>query len=101
MKKFKILLEGNNYLLRVDEKPSRKFGFFMTFFVEARNAEEAEGMAVELLKNDSKLRDSIENNDVDPPTVIVDAIKETHSFEGCKLPRTGLVLFDEEKETEI
>jgi len=95
MKKFKIFIRGINCLIREDEKPPRKFGFYTTAFVEAPNAEQAEAIAVELLRNDPKLSKACENDASDPPVIKVESIDEIASFDGCKLPRMGLALFEE------
>jgi len=94
-KMFKVLVKGNNCLIRVDGKPPRKFGFYTTAFVEAPNAEQAETIAVELLQNDPKLSKACENDTSDPPVIKVESIDEIASFDGSKLPRTGLALFEE------
>ena len=94
-KMFKVLIKGNNYLIRVDGKPPRKFGFYTTAFVEAPNAEQAEAIAIELLRHDPKLSKACENDTSDPPIIRAEFIDETASFDGCKLPRTGLALFEE------
>jgi hypothetical protein len=95
MKKFKVLVTGNNCFIREDEKPPRKYGFYTTAFVEVPNAEQAEAIAIELLRNDPKLRNACENDASDPPVIRVESIDEIASFDGCKLPRTGLALFEE------
>ncbi|MEI9865631.1 MAG: hypothetical protein WDN00_13995 [Limisphaerales bacterium] len=95
MKKFKVFIRGNNYLLREIGKLPRKCGFYTTVFVEAVNAEQAEALAVELLKTDSKLNTACENNISDPPIIKAESIDKIESFDGCKLPRMGLALFEE------
>jgi hypothetical protein len=95
MNKFKVLVTGKNCLIRMDEEPPRKFGFYTTAFVEAPNAEHAEAVAIELLRSDPKLRNACENDASDPPVIRAEFIDEIASFDGCKLPRTGLALFEE------
>ena len=97
-KKFKILVRGNNYLfqqLDVADGP-RKHGFYKTVFVEAGNSEEAEAVAVDILKNDSKLLEACKNGKADPPNISIESTDEILSFENCLLPRTALVLYVEE-----
>ncbi len=89
-KKFKVLLEGKNHLVRKNEQPLRKWGFFTTVFVEAWNEKEAETIAVELLRKDPKLRSQINNVESDPPIIAVDSVEQVDSFEGRNLPRTEL-----------
>jgi hypothetical protein len=94
-KKFKVLIHGSNYLIQVDET-TRKHGFYTTVFVEARNSEEAESAAIELLRKDSKLLNMVINSESDPPRHSVESTDEIASFENCTIPRAGLILYAEE-----
>jgi len=94
-KKFKVLVRGKNYLIRKAGSSPRKLGFYTTAFVEAANAEQAEAVAVELLRNDSKLRNVSENKASDPPRIKIESIEEIQSFDGCNLPRMGLAFYEE------
>ena len=96
MKKFKVFVRGNNYLLRGIGKLPGKYGFYTTAFVETVNAEHAEAITVELLKNDSKLNKALENDASDSPVINVESVDEIESFDGCRLPRLGLAFFKEE-----
>jgi len=95
-KKFKIFVRGRNYLLNQQGEAARKFGFYVTVFTEARNQEEAEALAVDLLKNDSKLTTVSQNSESDPPSLSIESTAEIVTFDGCTIPRTGLALFAEE-----
>jgi len=95
MKKFKVFVKGNNYLLREIGKLPRKCGFYTTAFIEAVNAEQAEAAAVELLKIDSKLSQNCENRISDPPIIKAESVDEIESFDECCLPRMGLAFFEE------
>jgi hypothetical protein len=97
-KKFKIFVRGNNYLLQQQgESVVRKYGFYTTAFVEARNQEEAEALAMDSLKNDSKILDACQNGDSNEPSLVIESTDEITSFENCTLPHTGLILFPEEQ----
>jgi hypothetical protein len=96
-KKFKIFVKGKNYLLQQQGEAARKHGFYTTVFVEARNPEEAEALALDLLRTDSKILDACQNGDSDKPIFEVESTDEIASFENCKLPRNGLILFPEEQ----
>src|SRR4051812_22635523 len=98
LRKFKIFIHGKNYLLKEQGAAARKHGFYVTVFVEARNHEEAEALALEVLKKDRKILGVCENSDTDAPTLLVERTDEIASFGNCKLPRTGLVLYPEELE---
>lgn len=95
MKEFKVFVNGKNCLISVDNDIPTKQGFFTTVFVEAANAEQAENAVVGLLRNDPKLREALKNEEANPPSVFIESMEEIQSFEGCKLPRTGLAWFVE------
>lgn len=54
MNKYRIFIEGKNFLIEFDDKP-KNMGFFTTRYVEAIDHAEAENKAIELIKNDSKI----------------------------------------------
>ena len=83
--------------MQQQDEGARKYGFYTTVFVEARNQEEAEALAVDLLKKDSRILDACQNSDSDKPTLLIESTDEIASFEDCTLPRTGLTLFPEEQ----
>lgn len=93
-KKFKVLIHGKNYLIQLDGS-TRKHDFYTTVFVEARNPEEAESIAVDMLEKDPKLLNMCENNESDRPSLSVESTDEIASFKNCTIPRTGLVLYSE------
>jgi hypothetical protein len=66
MKKYKVLVRGENFLINVDGCV-KKLGFYTTRFVEANDDREAEDNALSLLRTDSKLRDCILNEESDTP----------------------------------
>ena len=94
MKKYKLFIHGENFLLNLDQ--SQKHGFYTTRFVEAENEGEAEEKAVGMLRNDSNLRDKVSNAVSDPPKMFVEKIVELNSFEGIDLPGTGYTFYVEE-----
>ena len=74
MKHFRVFLRGENFLLTVDGQQTR-MGFYTTRFVQANNQESAELLAVDLLRNDKKLR-GVANLRSDPPMIFADEIEE-------------------------
>ena len=74
-RKYRILVNGQNFLLEMDGE-NRKTGFYTTRFVEAQDAEQAEALAVELIKSDPKLSNIVLNKRGDSPRVYVEEIEE-------------------------
>lgn len=95
MKKYRILLEGKNFLINSDEGPNR-MGFYTTRYVEAENREDAEKRSVELIKNDPKLKDVMLNIRSDPPMIYLEKIEEISSFDGVDKTNTGYTFYPEE-----
>ena len=97
MKKYRLLVRGENFLINLDDEDQR-VGFYTTVFVEAKTEEEAELKAIELLRNDRKLLDGVRNPQSDSPMMFVDEIDELDSFKGLNLPRTGFAFFPQEED---
>ena len=70
---YRVFLKGQNFLLNVDGKPTR-MGFYTTRFVQASNRDGAEILAVDLLRSDKWLVDSVLNERSDPPRILAEEI---------------------------
>ena len=94
MKKYKVLIEGANFLIEFDEETT-KYGFFTTRFVEAENEEAAENQAIEMVR--LKLVRLVKNNRDDSPVMFVEEIVELEPFEELPVPQPGFAWFADEK----
>jgi hypothetical protein len=97
MKKYKALLQGENLLMEIDEKPT-KCGFFATRYVEATDPDDAEAILVEFLQNEKEFINTALNDKTDQPLVFLNRIVELESFEGIPVPGTGYSFFPESSE---
>lgn len=97
MKKYKVMIEGHNFLVEIEGAP-RKYGFFTTRVVEARDEEEAEQKAIEVLRNDTDLVARTQNEESDSPMMFVEEVEELKVFARLRPPRTGFVWFPDEGE---
>ena len=70
-------------------------GFLTTLHVRARNLNEAELRAVNVLRRDKALLKSVRNPKSSPPRMFVDDIQELQSFKGLRVPRVGFTFYDE------
>lgn len=78
MKYYQVVLNGENFLIRVDGEKTL-MGFYTTKFVEAESAKEAELKAVDVLKQDEDLLNLTLNRSGDiykAPTIYLDTIYE-------------------------
>jgi hypothetical protein len=81
MKKFRVFMRGENFLLK-EEGAVKRCGFYTTRFVEALDEDQAEQNAVELVRKEDQLRDAVWNDQSDPPMIFVQEIDEISTFEG-------------------
>ena len=56
MRRFMVKLHGENFLLNLDGE-LKKFGFYATTFVKAKNPQEAEKIAIIFIHQNRNLRD--------------------------------------------
>ena len=75
MKRFKVKLHGENFLLNLDGEP-KKFGFYATKFVKAENQQEAEKIGIILIHQNPNIRDTVLNEKTDRPTINLEEIKK-------------------------
>ena len=90
------MIHGRNLLKEVDGAP-RKAGFYVNVFVEAFAPADAEARAIEIIREDGRLREILLNPEYDMLRLSVEGIQELESFDGCKLPRQGLVFYPEDE----
>ena len=90
-KKYKILIEGNNFKISIDGIP-QKYGFFTTRYVEAIDEEEAKRKVIDLVK--SEIGSYILNNPEDPPYIEFEENLEIESFMDSNVPGSGFTWFE-------
>lgn len=91
--KYKIVVEGKNYNIRLEEGP-QKCGFFATRFIEANNSSEAENIVMELIRDE--LNGIILNDRFDPPILCLEELIELSSFGDNDIPGGGFSWYKEE-----
>ena len=98
MKRFKIKLHGENFLLDFDGEP-KKFGFYATTFIKAENSQDAEKIAIILIRKDLNLRNIVLNGSADRPKIHMEELKKLNLpiFFSKKLTR-GFTFYCEDEE---
>jgi hypothetical protein len=76
--KYRVQIEGKNFLVDMNGKVA-KHGFITLRFVEADDPSVAENTAVQMLRNDQRLRGLVKNDGADPPVMDVLEIVELES----------------------
>jgi hypothetical protein len=92
MQKYRVMIHGENLLTEVDGV-RQKLGFFTNVFVEGLTPADAEGRAIEILREDTDLADIRLNTEDDPLILSAEEIHEIESFEGHKTPRDAFILY--------
>ena len=96
MKKFRVFVRGENFLINLDDL-EKKLGFYTTRYVEAHNKEAAEYVAMDMLRGDPKLAKGVLNDKSDPPMMYAEEVEEIDSFEGLPLSGTGFAFYPDKK----
>lgn len=92
MRKFRIMLEGNNILMQEDSQIN-KFGFFTTRLVEAESENVAKELAINLVVSELNL--IILNSTTAPPSISIESIDEVTSFGNDLAPGKGFSWYRE------
>jgi len=94
MKKFKVIVEGNNFVIKLDSKVGC-FGFFATRFIEAKDSKEAETLAMNLIRDE--LKSIVLNDRSNPPAMYVEENYEIDDFRDNLVPGSGFAWFKAEE----
>ena len=92
MQKYRVMVRGQNLLREIDGVRQR-YGFFTNVFVEAFTPVDAESRAIDILREDAHL--GALNASDDPVRFAAEEVHEIESFDGVRLPRQGLSLYEE------
>ena len=78
MRKFKVIIEGRNVLIRIDEAVAR-MGFFATRLIESNTLETAKQAALKLIR--MELMDTILNARANPPVFGIEDAFEVQTID--------------------
>lgn len=94
MSKYKVLVNGENFLLDYEGRP-KKLGFYVWRSVEASDAEAAENAVIELIRGDTRLKGKALNGRDDPPMLYAEEVVEVDERESDEGLDTGFSWYDE------
>lgn len=92
MKRYKVELKGENFLLNLAGEP-RKFGFHATKYLKAEDPQIAEKMAIIMIRQTPELRDPIISGQTDRPRILLDSIREINPLHFLLKQRSTLLRF--------
>ena len=95
MKKFRVFLRGENFLMKVEDG-SRRLGFHTTRFIEAPDDGEAERLAVESVRKSDRLRTGMLNDRLDGPMLFAEEVEEVSAFPEIGSQEPGFNFYDED-----
>lgn len=98
MKRFKVKLHGENFLLDFDGE-LKKVGFHATTFLKAENPQDAEKISIILIRQYLNSRNTVLNGNADRPTIHMDEIKEVNlQLFFSKKPIAGFTFYREDED---
>ena len=100
MKKYRVFINGQNFLLALDGKAPQRNAFYTTRYVEVNTSEKAESIAIKLIKDDKDLTKIVLNEQNNPPMLFAEEIKELESFEGIDVPGAGYTFYVEDEDNQ-
>ncbi len=98
MKKFKVLIKGNDYKTAVGSRV-QTFGFHTTRFIESDSDDSAKERALKLVKR--QLEDIVFNNPAGSPVVEALQFVEVESFGDNEVPGSGFTWHMEGKSERV
>lgn len=97
MKKFCVLANGRNFLIRTDDNVAAKHGFYQHVNLEAATPQQAESIATERVRTDESLRSIVLNSTEDPPEIHIEEVNEVAEFPGPASVSTGRAWYSEDE----
>jgi len=98
MTTYLVRLNGQNFLIDRDGGP-RKMRFYSTRLVEAEDPKQAEILALDFIRNDTRLQDTVLTDVSDPPMIYLESVKEI-SASAYDAQKRANALYWEDENTE-
>jgi hypothetical protein len=94
-----VLIHGQNFIINYEDvvKP---YGFYVTRFVKAQGHDQAEEIAVQMIRDLDSLREMVENPEDDRPEMVIEETEELESFEGIKNLSPEMAWYDPDEDEE-
>ena len=96
---YRVLIDGQNFIIDY-EGVVKPYGFYATRFVKAESHDQAEEVAVQMIRDLDSLRELIQNPEDDRPEMVIEETEELKSFDGIKNLSPELSWYDPDEEPE-
>lgn len=95
MKKFAVIVHGQNFLIqdKEDKFPGLR-EFYIHAYPEAESAEVAGSLALELVRELMKARKMVRNAPENAPVLLIDECLEVEDWPDCSRPLSGFVFIE-------
>ena len=95
MAKFGVLVHGVNFWIQDDNCDGAELrGFYVSAFLEADRAEDAESVAIELGRKSLRTKITLTNPANDPPRLLIDKLAELTGWpDRCTRPLSGFAFY--------
>ncbi len=95
MKKFAVIVHGQNFLIQdLEDKFASRREFYIHAYPEAETVAEAEGLAMKLVNDLLKDRKMVRNPPDNVPTLLIDESAEVSEWPECTRPLSGFVFIE-------
>jgi hypothetical protein len=94
MNGYEVFINGTNFLVEFDDG-LKKHGFFTNVYVQSENEEQAEYVAMDLLREHEGLKGHVCNEDSDRPLMHAEEIQEISNYEEIEPKVQGLAWYAE------
>lgn len=98
MKKFAVIVHGQNFLIQDQEdKFAALRDFYIHAYPEAETAEAAGALALELVRELMQTRKMVRNTPENAPVLLIDECAEVAEWPDCTRPLSGFVFIEAAK----
>ena len=95
MTTYMVRLKGQNFLMDGDGGPKKKW-FYTTRLLEAKSQKQAEALALDFIHTDTRLQDTVLNEESDPPMIYLESISEISAMAYDAQNRANALYWEDE-----
>lgn len=97
---YEVIVNGENYLMNVEDEGLKKMGFYVTRYVRADDVDLAAAAALDKVRRIERLKGVACNAERDPPRLGIEEVYEIDAYPARDQLEPGIILYSEEDEEE-